>query len=59
MKGKIADSIIIKVGHGIMEIPRNTKQEPENETFYSKPKSTEPERNSQRKPKGDTHHNRR
>ncbi len=31
MKGKIADSIIIKVGHGIMEIPRKQTQvkEPE------------------------------
>jgi hypothetical protein len=24
MKGKIADSIILRVGHGIMTIPRNT-----------------------------------
>lgn len=38
MKGKIADSIIIKVGHGIMEIPRKTTQvvepecSPENKT---------------------------
>ena len=26
MKGKIADSIIIRVGHGIMTIPRNTEK---------------------------------
>ncbi len=57
MKGKIADSIIIKVGHGIMEIPRNNEQNSEKEASRNKRKLSEPKKNSQRKPKEDTHHN--
>ncbi|WP_153306524.1 hypothetical protein [Desulfogranum japonicum] len=35
MKGKIADSIIIKVGQGIMRIPRKIQQSGEGDISHS------------------------
>jgi len=47
MKGKIADSIIVKVGHGILTIPRNGTKEkqsqkpPASRNFKEQPQSSQ------------------
>ena len=52
MKGKFAGSIIIKVGHGIMEIPRSKEHVSKPGNFlYDKAKSNDSNTSSHQMPK--------